>query len=230
MEERPRGTRRLALDTGPNTLAGRMRAARFKLFEQLLVDLPSPARILDIGGTNYFWELRGLAGDPSVLITIANIFEQERAHDNIAPLEASATDLADLADDSFDLVFSNSTIEHLFTWEAQRSMAREVRRLAPAYFVQTPNFWFPVEPHFLTLGWHWLPTGARIALLKRRRYGHRGPFPVDADAREAVEEIRILRPAEMKELFPDAKLHRERVGPLTKSLISIRVPVAAGGA
>ena len=217
-----RVTRRLALDDEPGNIASGFRDARFRLFEELLAGLASPVRILDLGGTNSFWERRGLAGGDDVTITVANLFEQEQIHDNVIPLTASVTELGELEDGSFDVVFSNSTIEHLFTWEAQREMAAAVRRLAPAYFVQTPNFWFPVEPHFLTVGWHWLPRRVRIGLIKRRRFGHRGPCATDAEAREMVEEVRILRPSEMLELFPDCRLHRERIGPLTKSLVAIR--------
>lgn len=224
MKSFSRVTRRLAQDGGPRSFAGGLRAARFRIFEDTLTSLPTPTRILDLGGTNDFWERRGLAGDSSVSITVANIFEQERLFANITPVTASVTDFEDQADNSFDLVFSNSTIEHLFTWEAQRAMADAIRRLAPAYIVQTPNYWFPVEPHFLTLGWHWLPSSARVALIKRRRFGHRGPCPGEAEARRAVDEIRLLRPSEMKGLFPDGRLYRERIGPITKSLTAIRSP------
>ena len=53
-------------------------------------------------------------------------------------------------------------------------MAAEVRRLAPVYWVQTPNFWFPMEPHFLTPAWHWLPVDLRVAMLRRRALGLAG--------------------------------------------------------
>ena len=101
-------------------------------------------------------------------------------------------------------------------------MAREVRRLAPVYWVQTPNFWFPVEPHFLTPAWHWLPVAARVALLQRRRWGWRGPCPDKADAEAAVREIRLMRRTELDRLFPDARVTPEKIGPLVKSFVAIR--------
>ena len=103
-------------------------------------------------------------------------------------------------------MFSNSVIEHLQTSARQAAMAAEVRRLASTYWIQTPNFWFPVEPHFLAPAWHWLPVSARVALLRRRRWGWRGPCPDPADAEAAVREIRLMRGPELRRLFPEAKL------------------------
>jgi hypothetical protein len=101
-------------------------------------------------------------------------------------------------------------------------MAAEVRRLAPVYWIQTPNFWFPVEPHFLTPGWHYLPVAARVALLRRRRWGWRGPLPEAAQAEEAVREIRLMRGSELTRMFPEASLERERIGPFVKSFVALR--------
>jgi hypothetical protein len=101
-------------------------------------------------------------------------------------------------------------------------MAKEVRRLAPVYWVQTPNFWFPVEPHFLTPGWQWLPVRARVALLRRHRFGWRGPCADPRQAEAEVREVRLLRSRELRRLFPDATLRLERVGPLVKSFVAVR--------
>ena len=144
------------------------------LLEQFMAPLPRPVRILDVGGTNAFWEMRGWAGRDDVQIVTVNLKAEERRHSNIEPRAGDAIDLGEYADNSFDLVFSNSVIEHLFTYENQVAMAREVRRVARAYWVQTPNYWFPIEPHFHVPGWQWMPTGIRIELLRRRRCGWRG--------------------------------------------------------
>jgi hypothetical protein len=96
-------------------------------------------------------------------------------------------------------------------------MAAEVRRVATAYWVQTPNFWFPVEPHFLVPAWHWLPEDARVAILRRRGVGWAGRCPDPQRAREVVQEHRLMRRAELARLFPDAVIMGERIGGLTKS-------------
>lgn len=202
----------------------RMRDARFELFRELLDGLPRPVRVLDVGGTNGYWARRGLGGAGDELdITIANAVPQPRYFENIRSVVVDATDMHTWDDGAFDVVFSNSTIEHLFTWEAQVAMASEVRRLAPAYYVQTPSFWFPLEPHYLVPGWQWLPRSLRVEVLTRRRVGHRGPMP-RAAARESVAEIRLLTTPQMRRLFPDADVVPERVGPLVKSMTAIRRP------
>jgi hypothetical protein len=208
---------RLADDGSAGSLSHRLRERRFRLFDQLVADMPRPLRIIDIGGTTKFWEQRGWADRSDVSITLVNLEAEEGRYENIKPTAGDATDLADHPDHSFDIAFSNSVIEHLFTLENQQRMADEVRRVATAYWVQTPNFWFPVEPHFLVPAWHWLPEDARVAILRRRGVGWAGRCPDEQRAREVVQEHRLMRRAELARLFPDAVIVGERVGGLTKS-------------
>jgi hypothetical protein len=211
--------RPLAAGSDAASLSNRLRTQRFRLFERLTANMRRPLRIIDLGGTSEFWEQRGWAGRPGIEITTVNLEAEDRRHDNIHPQVGDATHLDAYATRSFDVAFSNSVIEHLFTREAQAAMAREVRRLARAYWVQTPNYWFPIEPHFLVPGWQYLPETARIALLQRRACGWRGPCPRREDAARAVGEIRLLRRSELARLFPGATLRPERYGGLVKSWI-----------
>jgi Methyltransferase domain len=211
--------RTLANGSDAGSFSNRMRSRRFELFESLVEPMPRPLRILDIGGTNEFWEQRGWADRDDVEIVTANLEAEEQLHENIHPVVADATDLSRYDDASFDITFSNSVIEHLFTYDAQAAMAREVQRVGKAYWVQTPNYWFPVEPHFLVPGWQWLPEQARIAMIRRRRLGWRGPCPEIEDARRAVGEIRLMTGKELATLFPKATLRPERFNGLTKSWI-----------
>jgi SAM-dependent methyltransferase len=218
--------RRLA-DVGSNgSFSNTSRSRRFESFARLIEAMPErhdrPIRILDIGGTNSFWEQRGWAGRADVHVVLVNLEAEPKLHENVEPRAGDATDLSEFPDGSFDVVFSNSVIEHLGTLEAQAAMAAEVRRLAPLYWIQTPNFWFPVEPHFLTPAWHWLPRKVRVELLRRHRFGWRGPCPDPEDAKALVNEIRLMRGPELRRLFPDARLTEERIGPLVKSFVAVR--------
>lgn len=218
--------RRLADADAKGSFSNSRRSQRFEPFARLVDELAAgkegPVRILDIGGTVGFWEQRGWAGREGVEIVLINLEAEPTGHANIESRVGDATNLAEFADNAFDVVFSNSVIEHLQTFANQQAMAREVRRLAPVYWVQTPNFFFPVEPHFLTPAWHWMPVSVRVALLRRRRWGWRGPCPDPAEARELVREVRIMRGGEVRRLFPEAELVREKIGPLTKSFVAVR--------
>ena len=224
---RPGDLLRQLADVGANgSFSNSRRSRRFESFARLVETLSErrarPVRILDIGGTNLFWEQRGWAGRPDVRLALVNLDVEPSTHANIEARRGDATDLSEFPDGAFDVVFSNSVIEHLGALDRQAAMAAEVRRLAPLYWVQTPNFWFPIEPHFLTPGWHWLPARLRIALLRRRRWGWRGPCPDAEDARALVNEIRLMRGHELRSLFPDAVLEEERIGPFVKSFVAVR--------
>jgi len=110
------------------------------------------------------------------------------------------------ADGEFDLAYCSSVIEHIAP--AQRAaFAAELRRVARGWYVQTPAYSFPIEPHALLPFAHWLPHAVR------RPYWRLG-------VAGAWEEIELLRRAEMRELFGEPVA--ERAGPLTKSWISVR--------
>ncbi len=127
-------------------------------------------------------------------------------------------------DRSFDLVFSNSVIEHVGDAASQEQFAREVARVGRAYWVQTPNRWFPVEQHLLTPLVHWLPKRWQRALVPRwtvwsamvRPSPDRHRFYIE----HYLEEVRLLTSSDLKRLFPGARLIRERFCGLTKSLIA----------
>jgi SAM-dependent methyltransferase len=109
-------------------------------------------------------------------------------------------------DGRFDIAYSTSLIEHIPPADRPQVVA-EVRRVSRRYFVQTPNRWFPVEPHILLPFFQHLPYGAR-----RRLWGL-------GVSKDPFEDIRLLGPGEIRALFPDGVFVRERVGPLTKSLV-----------
>jgi 2-polyprenyl-3-methyl-5-hydroxy-6-metoxy-1,4-benzoquinol methylase len=205
-----------------DSLAISLRRRRWSLFLELLQKCGTQSlRILDVGGTESFWETMGFA-DSGHSITVLNLFAREPKHENIVSVVGDASSMPEFDDNEFDIVFSNSVIEHLRTAENQWKMAAEVRRLAPRYFIQTPNYYFPIEPHFLFPGFHYLPVAARVWLIRHYALGWYDRIDDLDHARHLVGEIRLLRKRELRAMFPDAVIRHERILGLTKSLMAIR--------
>jgi hypothetical protein len=122
---------------------------------------------------------------------------------------------------SFDVVFSNSVIEHVGDYANQRRMADEIRRVGQRYFVQTPNKRFPIEPHFLVPWFQYLPTGTRSWLLSRFDVGWYRRMPDRAAARAEIESIQLLTRKRFSDLFPGATIRDEKFVGLTKSFVAI---------
>ncbi|MFB3431679.1 MAG: class I SAM-dependent methyltransferase [Phycisphaerales bacterium] len=211
---------RSAASDRQGSLSNQMRSRRFQYFEQLVDHLPRPLHIIDIGGTAEFWEQRGWAGRDDAEITAVNLKAAPQRFPNIQVVKGDATNLSEYSEGQFDVAFSNSVIEHVFTKSKQFSMASEVQRVAKAFWVQTPNFWFPMEPHFHVPGWQWMPRGVRVAILRKRRCGWRGPCPDLEQARAAVDEVRLMTRSELRRAFPDAGIWTERLYGLPKSFVA----------
>jgi hypothetical protein len=212
--------RRLSDSSDPESLANRFRAKRFQIFLDLVGSIPRPISLVDVGGTVAFWTQRGLANCSWLQITVVNLHAQTSPHSNIRATVGDAMAL-DFEDGQFDIAFSNSVIEHLFTLDNQISMAREVQRVAHSYWVQTPNYWFPMEPHFQVPGWQWMPERLRIGMIRRYRCGWRGPCPEASIAARLVREVRLMTKDELLKCFPDSRLISERFFGLVKSWIVI---------
>ncbi len=182
-------------------LAAQARARRHERF-RALTGAREGTRILDVGCGAL--GLRGL--EPGLDITGTDLAERP---DYPGPfVQADATERLPFADDAFDLAYSSSVIEHVAP-ERREAFAREVRRVARGWWVQTPAYSFPVEPHALLPLAHWLPPAVRRPYW---RLGVAGDW----------EDIALLRRAELEALFGPAVA--ERVGPLAKSWISVRRP------
>jgi SAM-dependent methyltransferase len=119
----------------------------------------------------------------------------------------------EFAQDEFGVVFSSSTVEHV-PKELQERFASEIRRVGRRYFVQTPNRYFPIEPHYQFPLFQFLPQRVQRALNRHFTFGWQ--------PKGSWEEINLLSSRQLKRLFPDAEIHRERVLGLTKSLMAVR--------
>jgi SAM-dependent methyltransferase len=186
-------------------------------------------RVLDVGGTAEIWALLGVSDAPSLVILNMPRAGQA-AESRQARLEHVHGDGCYLpfADQSFDIVFSNSVIEHVGGPEAQARFAHEIIRTGRGYWVQTPNRYFPIETHLLTPFVHLLPRSLRAFIVRRFtvwQWIHRP----DAESKRYyiehfVSDIRLLSASQMQNLFPEAIILRERFLGFTKSLVAYRLP------
>lgn len=185
-------------------------------------------KILDIGGTVQYWKIidEEFLDRNKVQITLLNLPESQafEAVGRFDFLTGDATDdiWSQLNQQDFDLIHSNSVIEHVGDWAQMRKFASNIKKFHGGYFVQTPNFWFPVEPHCLTLFFHWLPKPLRVWLVTRFSLGH---WPKGANTDEAVEIVesaRLLSKAMYQALFDDALIKKEKILFLTKSFMAVR--------
>jgi hypothetical protein len=199
---------------------------RRKRMEQLLAfaRFTPSTRALDVGGHPWFW--KGV--ELPCRVTLLNLSvppELEPYRDRFDLVAGDGTRLA-YADREFDLAVSNSVIEHVGTWENQQRFAREIRRVADRLWVQTPAREFFIEPHLLAPVVHWLPRRVQRRLIRNfTGFGWLArPSPARVEA--FLDEVRLLTYAEMRELFPDCEIRRERVLGLTKSYVAVRPPSA----
>jgi hypothetical protein len=216
-------------NTDPNSLVSRFRRARagriVELIERIHAD-KGAVRIIDLGGEADYWNLfeRDFLDAKGVRITLINPGGIDEAVDAtlFEAVDADACVLPQYADNSFDMVHSNSVIEHVGDWVRMEAFAGECRRLAPVYYVQTPYFWFPIEPHFSAPFFHWRSEQSRARALMRRGHGFSERAADVGEAMRDVQHARLLDKTQFRFLYPDAVHHDERVGPLTKSLIAVR--------
>lgn len=182
------------------------------------------AHILDVGGTVDYWmALEPLWRGRDLSFTLVNLEAEPVSDPRFTSRAGNACAMPEFADNSFDVVHSNSVIEHVGRWNAMKAMAAEVSRLAPRFYLQTPAFGFPVEPHFRTPFFHWLPMPWRIWLTRHFALGHYPRAETLDQAMGFVEDAILVDASRFKALFPaPARVIKERIFGLTKSFIAIR--------
>jgi hypothetical protein len=203
---------RFADSTRADSMATRMRAIRRHRFLEWMRPRPG-MRILDIGGQQSTWTDL----DVPCRVTVVNLSGPDR----IGPclwVQGNALRLP-FADSSFDVVFSNSVIEHVGDYRQQERFAHEVQRVGSRYWIQAPNRRFPIEPHFLFPWFQYLPVGLRVLVGKHWPFSWSKHFRESQHAIEAhARTIRLPTPEELLCMFPGGMLHRELLYGLTKSI------------
>ena len=180
---------------------------------------PAPGEvILDIGGSEYNWDIIDYSG----AVTLLNIREPKQKNLKYNYVIGDATNLS-YEDNEFPIVYSNSVIEHLSTYENQEKFANEMRRTGITLWCQTPAKGFFIEPHYITPFVHFLPKKAQRKLLRNFSVWGLITRPSLEAVNDMVDELRLLTYDEMKQLFPDCEIIKERFLFMTKSYIAVRI-------
>jgi len=180
--------------------------------------------ILDVGGTPFTWELTNVKSK----ITLLNIQIPQNAESYLHNYSFIKGDGCSLNYNNryFEIAFSNSVIEHVGTYADQKKFAKEIRRVGKKIWVQTPSRNFIIEPHLITPLIHFilplLSVKYQKYLLKNFTVWGLIARPTSKQINDFLNNTRLLNYTEMKKLFPDCEIYKEKFFFLTKSYIAIR--------
>ena len=196
-----------------------MRKQRMKLFSKIISPIAG-MRVLDLGGQPAIWD----DVDPCLNITCLNLpgiaDQKHLSHHNITFVVGDACNMPEFNFGDFDIVFSNSVLEHVGDGDKQKEFAREVQRLSGTFWVQTPSKLFPIEAHCGMPFWWYYPIWLRSFFL--RRWEKKLPAWT-----EMVSSTTYISRKSMVSLFPDSSIVTEWFV-LPKSIIAYklaRIPV-----
>ncbi|HEV7436950.1 MAG TPA: class I SAM-dependent methyltransferase [Pseudorhizobium sp.] len=130
-----------------SSLEFQFRARRFLRIRSLIDSVLAEqdrCEIVDLGGTEKYWSI---AGDylnrqlDRIFVTLVNPESQVVTRPGLfRAVRESAADLDLFEGQRFDLAHSNSVIEHVGSRDNMRAFGHNMRRLAPRYYCQTPNY------------------------------------------------------------------------------------------
>jgi hypothetical protein len=194
----------------------RFRQQRNEEFKRRFPDL-AEMRVLDLGGTAISWRVLGLRPGS---VTVVNLGHDEGPCEpwmNIVQADACAGGFG-----KYDLVFSNSLMEHLGGHARREQFANVVQESAPSWWVQTPYRYFPIEPHWIFPGFQFLPFRTRVLICQHWNTLH---APARKDAAEAAAEVasvELISATEMRTYFPTSEIWFERIAGIPKSIVAIK--------
>jgi hypothetical protein len=167
--------------------------------------------IVDVGGDHNLWTIIGRKSGVIVL----NLWAPPD-RDEIPYVLADGRQLP-FRDQSIDLAFSNSAIEHVGSFESQARFAQEMLRVGKQLYCQTPCRLFPIDPHLSAFFLHWLPrsflTPTILRYLTFNGWLLGCPYEYD---------VVWLTKRKLRRIFPGCTIKTERFLGMPKSFVVTR--------
>jgi hypothetical protein len=176
--------------------------------------------VIDLGGRISSWTTAAVRPKHVHIVNLEREIGEVPAWAEVDYADACELPAA-IRDRRYDLVYSNSLIEHVGGHERRMRLADAVHKLAESHWMQTPYRYFPIEPHWVAPGMQFLPSAARRSMAHRWPLGHTRASD-RTEALESVLWVELLDRTQMQYYFPDSALRVERFAGLTKSLIAVR--------
>jgi hypothetical protein len=216
--------RQLLVDSS-GSVGERSRARRWQQLRAAFPEINSMS-VIDLGGTAEAWLRAPVRPRALFLVNL------EPEPDGLPPwIHADQADACNLPRNvlgrGYDLVFSNSVIEHVGGHAQRLRFAAAVHKLAPRHWVQTPYRYFPVEPHWLFPGFQFLPLAVRAEVSRHWPLAHSQSASRDEGLRAAIG-VELLSRTEMCHYFPGSQIRQERMAGMVKSLVAVTGSAAAG--
>ncbi len=193
------------------------REKKHKLFLELLRPTPQ-MRILNVGASGIhvglpeqlesFYEYRSQITGGG--ISFADVEDYRNSFPGVQAIVFDGCALP-FIDQSFDIVYSNAVLEHLPGTKSVERFAAEVQRVGKGWFITTPNFWYPVDPHYHLPFVQLLPE-TLLRLLVRTL----GKTPYD--------HLHLLTKKQLQKLFSAGEVVSPRITFYPETLIAYRPP------
>jgi hypothetical protein len=176
--------------------------------------------VVDLGGTVEAWQRAPVRAAAVLVVNLEP--EPESLSSWIRAAQADACNLPNhITNGSYDLVFSNSVIEHVGGHAQRLRFADTVHKLAGNHWIQTPYRYFPIEPHWLFPGFQFLPLTVQAEVSRRWPLVHT-PSPNRQEGLRAAMGVELLSRTGLTYYFPQSKICSERLAGAVKSLIAIK--------
>lgn len=201
-----------------HSISSTFRGRRWNLLLDRFPGLDQMA-VLDLGGTLSGWSVAPVVPAQLTIVNCEPAVGPVPDRVEVVLGDACALDRT-VTDRSWDLVYANSVIEHVGGHDRRVAFAESIRANAPHHWVQTPNRWFPFEPHFLVPFLQFLPTRLRALVIAEWPLNKWRP----ADRRAAMEaalELELIGRSELAFYFPGSTIIGEQLGPFAKSLVAV---------